>query len=98
MNQEDDEAETAFLSKIMCTGELTTYFLLKNAAEADSSPLKQREMPIEERLSSGLPTTGPSWPPLQIRGRICSFEDTLLSDKGLVSQSLSMLVWLFPAK
>lgn len=58
MNQEDEEAETAFFSKIMCTGELTRYFLLKNAAEADSSLLKHCEMPIQERLNSGLPTTG----------------------------------------
>lgn len=58
MNQEDEEAETAFLSKIMSTGELTRYFLLQNAAEADSSPLKHCEMPVQERLNTGLPTTG----------------------------------------
>lgn len=74
MNQEDDEAVMAFSSKIMGTGELTTYFLLRNAAESDCSTLKEGEMSIEKRLDSGLSTTSPSQIPVQVRGCICSFD------------------------
>lgn len=56
--KQDNEVEKAFLSKAMCTGELTTYFLLRNAARSYWFALKQLSMLLEE-MSSGLATTGP---------------------------------------